>query len=66
MRKNNTFDRLTIEMNPEYLIEISNSFEMLNHFYEQEGLGSISKEYRNVLVASFNSLNQKLQIYGSQ
>ena len=33
MRKSNAFDRTVIEINPEYLVEISNSIDMLNHFY---------------------------------
>lgn len=59
-------ERRQILIEPEYLIEVSNNVDKLNHFFDLEGMGTLSNDYRNVLVASFTILNQKLQIYSSE
>lgn len=61
----NSLEKKQILIEPTYLVEVSNSVETLNHFYEQEGIGSLSNEYRNLLVSSFGNLNQNLQIYSN-
>ena len=42
MNKNTNLDRKSITISPAYLLAISNNIDALNHFYEQENLGSLS------------------------
>ena len=40
--KHSSIEARQILIEPEYLVEVSNSVDMVNSFYEKEGLGTLS------------------------